>query len=348
MDTIGRLLGDNHYTNTAKVGDLIGDHAEGLEHRLLVVANELKFDQLKGSENTIKDLITATKHTVNPKCVRPYTINMYALIVFASNNMNAISFDNDGNERRMNVFLPTVWTIWNSLENWGYASKDWNYLSTKLFPSPEFLQALYEDIMSTDIADFDQEKLRPTVLGPEYYRASEKNAKGHAKFFANMLRSGGFDEFKAPSTTQGYFNKNDTNGNQPWIIDDVKSGVNIQILTSKLHSLFYEYVQSAFGTKAREDETNFKDLFTGNGVYSGVIRIKKSNLKYYVFNTRTLWQLLVEKKWVSEACSYYREQNKDIAKELHVDKRFEEMAGLLDNTVLDNRNSVNPGKQRPI
>ena len=349
MDTIGRLLGDNHYTNTAKVGDLIGDHAEGLEHRLLVVANELKFDQLKGSENTIKDLITtATKHTVNPKCVRPYTINMYALIVFASNNMNAISFDNDGNERRMNVFLPTVRTIWNSLESWGYASDDWNYLSKRLFPSPEFLQGLYDDIMKTDIANFDQERLRPTVLGPEYYRASEKNAKGHAKFFASMLRSGGFDEFKASATAQGFFNKNDTSGDQPWIIDEVKSGVNIQIPTSKLHNLFYEYVQSAFGTKAREDETNFKDLFTGNGVYSSVIGIKKNNVNHYVFNTVELWQLLVEKKWVTEACSYYREQNEEIAKELNVDKRFEEMAGLFENTAVEHRHSVNPGKQRPI
>lgn len=339
MDTIGRLLGNNHYTNTARISDLVGEHAEGLEHRLLVVANEVKFRDLNGSEDVLKGMITAEKYTVNPKCVRPYSINMYALLVFASNHQNAISYDNDDNERRFNVFAPTNHCVYDSMrdENWGFDSEAWGY-NVSLFKSPTFLHALYQDIMTTDIEDFDQELVRPRVLGAEYFRSSERNSKTHAKFFADGLRNGVFDKYAARTMASA------NSVNKPWVINQVGRGVDVEIVASQLHDMFFNYMDAAHKVTARQDKSAFKDLFSGKGPYSKVIDSYRNNERMYRFNTRKLWMVLIEKKWVEEAHSYFSYVHKDV--EFAVDERFAELGKLMETTPKDERGTVNPGNNR--
>jgi len=348
FDTIGRLLGDNHYTNTANINDLVGEHSEGFQHKLLVVANECKFNELKGSEDKVKAMITNPTLIVNPKCVRPFKINLFALVIFMSNHANAVAFDNDDNERRNVTFCPTSGTIPNEARpEWGYSATDWAYLCD-LFKSPIFIQALYEDLMNTDLSNFSPEGHRPCVLGAEYFRASEKNSKTHAKFFAHALRN-------------GLFNKYATNGaalfpkppaTESWIIDEVKVGVDVSMDTSTLHEMYYDYMQNVNRVTARKDECGFMELFKSSergkqGPYATVVQTFKSGVRKYKFNTTHLWMVLVKKKWVAEAASYYAWLNEKLLDGFFVDRRFTALSELMENTDIALRAKVNPGKQRP-
>ena len=355
MNTIGMLLGSNHFTNTAKVQDILGDHAEGLEHRLLVVMNELKFENIRGSEDEIKALITCKKHTVNPKCVRPYSINLFALLVFGSNHQNAISMDVDDNERRINVFKPSNLTLGSKLldKNWGYGPEDWEYLAA-LFKTPQFLSALYKDIMNTDISGFDPRRFRPLILGREYFRASEHNSALHAKFFAHMLRSGKFKCFASESPAGDFFEPSErTSDELPSFIpiEVGLKGVTVEVPASDLQQLFKNWMdEDKSVSNARGDSLGWRNLCSGNGLYSNVIKLHKRSSNFFQFNTSKLWYLLLHQKWVIEAFDYHTQTKTqgELRKEFHVDECFKKLSTLMDETPLGERSQMNPGKDRPI
>ena len=341
FDAVGGLFGAPYYRNSDKISDFLGEHAEGVENKLLVVMNELKFKDSNDHEARIKTLITATTSTINPKCVRPYPVDLYPLCIFTSNNESAINFDNDDNERRFVVWKPTRECIMNEGENWGYqAGVDFDYLNKVLFKSPKFLSALYKDVMETDIRGFNHLDLRKCALGAEYCKASERNAAPHAKFFADALRTKRFE-----GTTKGTYFKAPEQPQQPWEIDEVVQDRTIQIKASHLHDMYFEYVSDICGVVARKDTISIKSAIMSK---YNVIRSYKNNVDMYEFKPRALWKHLVEKKWVQEHQFYDAEALEDKRKELIVDPRFMRLATLKQDTPVDQRGAMNPGKQRPI
>ena len=341
FNTIGRLLGDNHYTNTSKVGDILGDHAEGLEHRLLVVMNEIKFNDMKNAEEQLKTLITDTSHIVNPKCVRPYRIALYALMIFVTNHRDGISMDVGANERRNNVFFPSNKTI--ATNNWGYNANDWTYW-VSVFKSPKFLVALYKEIMETDITSFDPDSHRKLVQGREYFRASEFNSDLHSQFLAHKLRDGSFNGY-AVKRTQMWQNLTEESQKPSYVPPEVSDGLEVAISASELRSLFKAWMDEEKGIEScRGGTTKWRDLCQENGPYADVVEIIKNNNITYRFNTRAIWMVLVKKKWVVESYLYHHEQ---LPKGLTMDvnPRFEAMATLHD---APDANERNPGKQRPL
>ena len=328
FNTIGRLLGDNHYTNTSKVGDILGDHAEGLEHRLLVVMNEIKFNNMKNAEEQLKTLITDTTHIVNPKCVRPYRINLYALMVFVTNHRDAISMDVGANERRNNVFYPSNKTI--ATDEWGYSTDDWTYW-VSVFKSPMFLAALYKEVMATDISSFDPNGHRKLIQGKEYFRASEFNSALHSQFMAHMLRDGKFNGY-AIKSGQMWQNVKEGSPIPCYIHASVSDGLEVAVPANELRSLFKAWLEVEKGmASSRGSTTKWRDLCQDNGPYADVVDIVKNNNITYRFNTKKVWMVLVKKKWVVESYEYHREQlPKDLT--MDVNPRFEAMATLHEDS----------------
>jgi len=142
FNALGALIGAPYYKNSGNINDFLGKHAEGIENKLLVVMNELEIQDSTEYQSRLKDLITCKRTTVNAKHQRPYEVSVYALIVFFSNRLNAINFDNGDNERRFVVWKPTT----KCLD--AFAPEQWTYMNEVLFKSKEFLSALYDDLMA--------------------------------------------------------------------------------------------------------------------------------------------------------------------------------------------------------
>ena len=122
---------------------------------------------------------------------------------------------------------------------------------------------------------------------------------------------------------------------KPWelpvveLIDDS----NHRIRASELHMRYYDFVGRRIAKQATDD-----DAFDMNFIaktYAGIIQSKKSGELYYIFNPRTLWVHLVQKKWVFESYHYYTVQLKDQRARLGniVDPFFKELAEMDDDTI---------------
>lgn len=331
FNTIGRLLGTSHYNNTADVEGVLGTYAEGFQNRLLVVLNELKFDDIRNSRDKLKALITELRSEVNPKGVRRYKVDNYALFVFCSNNVNSVIMDVGGNERRMNVCKPTDHTVESNhaAHNWGYSSSDWDYF-VKYFQTDVFLAALYRDIMETDIKTFDSKKFRPLMYGAEYFRCSEENSPLHAKFLAHLIRQGEVDKDTI------HFKK-------------VEGTDDVRVNCTEFSTLFKKWLEGAKNLqKNGKYDWTWRSLCSPSGTYFSVIKIKKLSNEFFQFNTKELWTFLQRKRWVQEGFKLYEEKKQELLKYFEVEERFVELSKLYSNTRYEDRPKVNPGKDRPI
>jgi len=147
FDTIGRMIGEAHYYQTTNAEDLFGDHAEGVNNKLLIVMNEMNIKQTGKHADKLKSLITDPTFNINPKNIRPLTIRNLAFIVVLSNQENPIYIDETKRDRRWFIFQGNQNNIKINNETWG--------MIHKRLREPKFIKSLYKYYMKFNLKDFN-------------------------------------------------------------------------------------------------------------------------------------------------------------------------------------------------
>lgn len=148
LDCFGRVIGREHYLSTSNIDDIMGTHAEGLYHKLIVNLNEMDFKSTKGLNNRFKSIITEDTITFNPKNVRPFETENYAFVIITSNEGLPIMLDITTGERRWFIMEGTGVNIKK------YTKEQWGKLAT-YFSKPRFTQALYNYLMNIDCENYN-------------------------------------------------------------------------------------------------------------------------------------------------------------------------------------------------
>ena len=147
FDTFGRLFGLTHYYQTTNAEDIFGDHAEAVNHKLLIVLNEMGIQQTKKYTNKFKSLITDPTYNINPKNIRPMTIRNLAMIIVLSNEENPIFIDQTQRDRR--------WIIYKgNKHNLEISGDQWVKIHKRI-RDPSFIKSLYKHYMSYDLTKYN-------------------------------------------------------------------------------------------------------------------------------------------------------------------------------------------------
>jgi hypothetical protein len=170
------IVGNEHFYCTANIQDICGTHAEGMANKLIVVMNEVNFNETKGLTDRIKSLITEDKITVNPKHIRMYETRNYALMLFLTNRPCFMEIDIDSHERRFFIFRSNNVNTTLSYKQWGYLRKQWK--------TKEFIQQLYLYLMNLQVDKFDfKQKQRQMTKSPAYQKLASYFIPPVAIFF---------------------------------------------------------------------------------------------------------------------------------------------------------------------
>ena len=156
-ETLCNLVGTEHYFSSSNITDLFGSHSEEMENRLFLNLDEVDFSQTKDKAGRLKALVTAPRWTINPKNIRPYTVNVFASVIITTNNKFSIALDISKGERRWWVLCGTgkyagkkmpreKWAMLHSAKGW--KSKTFLHL---LF---QHLQKVYNDNLHYDFNTF--------------------------------------------------------------------------------------------------------------------------------------------------------------------------------------------------
>ena len=153
LDAIGNMIGQDHYISSSNPKDFFGDHAEGFYRKLLVNLNEAEGRDTFEFEGRIKSFITEPSITVNPKFVRPTTVQNHARCIITTNKPTPIPIDVKSTDRRYVVYQ-------TSDRFKKYNSHTWTKMYWH-FRKPEFMATLYRYYMSKDLSQIDWRNDRP-------------------------------------------------------------------------------------------------------------------------------------------------------------------------------------------
>jgi len=155
LNVIGDLIGDKYYTSSSNVNDFFGTFAEGFVNKLLVNMNEVEGKDTVDFEGKMKSFITESKITINQKGIRPYQINNFARLIITTNKNNPIKIDVTSKDRRYVVFETTDYFLQPK-----FTSSFWTKL-IDYFKKPSFIAALYDDLNSANIDNYNFSYHRP-------------------------------------------------------------------------------------------------------------------------------------------------------------------------------------------
>lgn len=153
LDTIGNMIGNDHYITSSKPSDFFGDHAEGFYRKLLVNINEAEGKDTFDFEGRIKSFITEPTITVNPKFVRPTNVSNHARLIITTNKPTPIPIDVKSKDRRYVVYETS-----DRFKQYGSAT--WTKMY-KYFRTPAFMATLYKYYSTLDISQVDWINDRP-------------------------------------------------------------------------------------------------------------------------------------------------------------------------------------------
>jgi len=153
LDTIGNMIGNDHYITSSKPSDFFGDHAEGFYRKLLVNINEAEGKDTFDFEGRIKSFITEPTIMVNPKFVRPTNVSNHARLIITTNKPTPIPIDVKSKDRRYVVYETS-----DRFKQYGSAT--WTKMY-KYFRSPAFMATLYKYYSTLDISKVDWINDRP-------------------------------------------------------------------------------------------------------------------------------------------------------------------------------------------
>ena len=151
FEYFGKMLGYNQYANTADIEkDIFDKHSTFRQNKLLISIDEANAKETFSVNDKIKNMITDSKMTLNPKNVKPYTINNYARLVFFTNNIYACKIEQS--DRRFVVF---------DCDNSICKNKEYFDNLISAFKTPSIIKAFYNYLMNIDLTDFDPINERP-------------------------------------------------------------------------------------------------------------------------------------------------------------------------------------------
>lgn len=162
LSVFASIIGEEHYITTSNIDDILGTHAEGVYHRLLVNLNEMELGSTSKQTNRIKSAVSEDKIVLNAKHQRPETIDNFAFIVITSNESVPVKIDIIADDRRYFVFQG------NGKNKATYKQKHWSAL-VKHFEKPVFIKAFYDYLMELDVDNYDFKKAKyDNSLRPPY------------------------------------------------------------------------------------------------------------------------------------------------------------------------------------
>lgn len=192
LNTNAQIFGKFHYISTANLGDIIGTHAEGIPSKLIVNLNEINFADSSKKKDALKSIVSEDRMRVNAKNIRPYDVDVYALIIATSNNNCCLCIDTKNGDRRWIIFESNNKN--KKLEKMkGKNGKNrWDYLINKVWSSKHFIQQLYlyykhldryDEIKNYDFAGVQREMSRSKA----YFRLAQYCIPMTSLFLSNYI-----------------------------------------------------------------------------------------------------------------------------------------------------------------
>ena len=152
LSRIAQVIDKHHYNTTSNVDDVLGTHAMGLFHKLIVNLNEMNLTDTKDKTERFKSLISENTYTFNPKNAQPFEAIIYALLVVTTNKMCPLVLDVMTGERRWFIFE-------GNGENCKINQDKWADIY-KLTESNKFTQWLYNYYNDMDCEHYDFKKAK--------------------------------------------------------------------------------------------------------------------------------------------------------------------------------------------
>jgi hypothetical protein len=285
LKAIGNIIGKDYFISSCKPKDFFGEYAEGFYHKLLVNMNECEGKDTFDFEGKIKSFISEDTITINPKGIRPTTINNFARLIIFSNKPNPIPIDVKTSERRYVVYQTTDHYLDKQ-----YGTKFWKQLIAH-FDKPEFIGCLYNDLINQKINDIDWKAKRPIT------EAYKEMCKLYVPVEALFL-----DHIITEIKNIGKENKYD--------FGDEKLGVNEDDLNDTLNDeherngkhMYDEYIQYCKSNgfyKGDSCQLNVSKFYNKLSELEIPVRIVKSN-GYNVlrFSPNAVYKHLLSRKWI--------------------------------------------------
>jgi hypothetical protein len=168
------LFGEKYYFYTCKPSDLAGDHSEAMPNRLIVTLDEVNGKTSFDIAEVLKSFITQTRLQVNPKGIRPYTVNNYCRYYFTTNRKTPLKMEIGDRRYFATRMLNT------HINDKGYYAKLSEYMKR-----PDVLSAWFDHLMSLDVKDYDFNANRP--FSKIYNDMIEACVPNTTKFLADMI-----------------------------------------------------------------------------------------------------------------------------------------------------------------
>jgi hypothetical protein len=178
-DTIGRIVGMDHYYSTTKPNDLFGTHAEGFVHKIFVVMNECEGRDTMDLQGLIKGASTDVEMTVNAKYKRPVRMSNLAQLDITTNKTNPIHIDTSSGDRRFLVSKSTRKYLHHK-----YNNEFWSRAAA-LFRSPVFIRCLYDYLNKMEV-NIDWKVERKACLTKSYYDMLKLSTPSEVFYFEEM------------------------------------------------------------------------------------------------------------------------------------------------------------------
>ena len=176
------IFGKKHFYMTQKAGDVLGNHAEGMADKIVIVMNETSGADTNNWQGVIKSFITDEMLTINPKNVRPYEISNYAFIIITTNKSNPIRPDSAAGDRHFVVYKATD----EFTDKGKYGTPFWSELAQKM-DTPLFARCLYDFLNNRNVADKNWIMSREENLSETYRGLFERYVSQEALFILDLV-----------------------------------------------------------------------------------------------------------------------------------------------------------------
>jgi hypothetical protein len=280
INTIGNLLGKDHYISSSNPKDFFGDYAEGFYHKLLVNLNECEGKNTFEFEGRIKSFISEDRITVNAKFQRPVEINNYALAIISSNKPNPIPIDVKSGDRRYTVYEST-----NKFLAKKYGTKFWTGLLAH-FNRPEFIACLYNYFNTLNVDNIDWRSERP--ITDAYKQMCRLYTPIEAMFFEEYLQ-----EYKLPEI----FEVGGVECNKPSKWDD-----DIRIRTKEIYEKYVQYCkQNGFSNDKRMNADIKSFISRCEELDLPISQTTTHGYKIFKFIPSEIISFLVQKKYINRS-----------------------------------------------
>lgn len=275
LDTIGDIIGRAHYITSSRPKDFFGEYAEGFYRKLLVNINETEATGTFDYEGVIKSFITENTITLNPKFVRQTTINNYARLIITTNKPNPIKIDVKSKDRRFVVYQSTNKYLDNQ-----YGTTFWTKLKAH-FKNPKFISCLYDDLNNINLELVKWKEERPITKA--YLEMCKQYIPVEALFLEYYIDNKLYNEL---NTTK--YNKDNRNNE-------------ISINTIDFYNYYVSYCQLNGFINDKQFQINITKFNTRlSELDVQILKVKTSSTSVFRFTPKTVYDILIDKKWISK------------------------------------------------